>query len=235
MKKVAIIPARGGSKRIPKKNIRPFCGLPIIAYSIQNALKSGVFDSVIVSTDDEEIAQIAQSYQATIPFMRPKELASDTTPTIPVIAHAAQALHLSSTDLVCCLYPTAPLLLPEHIIKGLQKLMANPQKLYAFSCVRFDSNPYRGFLIEDETISMLFPEHSLSRSQDLKEVYHDAGAFYWGRVHAFCGGKNIFADHSLGISLPRIFVQDIDTLDDWELAELKYRFKHPTPPQPLCP
>ncbi|PAF42840.1 pseudaminic acid cytidylyltransferase [Helicobacter sp. 11S02596-1] len=226
MKKIAIIPARGGSKRIPKKNIRLFCDQPILAYSIQNALACKVFDSVIVSTDDEEIAQTARDYGAQTPFMRPALLASDTTPTLPVIAHALQEINASNDDLACCIYPTAPLLETEYIILGLQKLLGNPEKLYAFSCVCFDFTPWRGFLIDNENISMLFPEHSSTRSQDLAEVYHDAGAFYWGKAGAFLEQKSIFASHSLGIVLPRMSVQDIDTPDDWEIAEIKYKLKH---------
>ncbi|PAF47188.1 pseudaminic acid cytidylyltransferase [Helicobacter sp. 12S02232-10] len=226
MKKIAVIPARGGSKRIPKKNIRLFCGQPILAYSIQNAIQSGAFDEIIVSTDDEEIAEIARSHNAKIPFIRPKHLALDTTPTLPVIAHAIETLGISKDDLVCCIYPTAPLLEPKYIILGLEKLMENPHKLYAFSCVNFDYTPWRGFLIDNEKISMLFPQHSLTRSQDLSKIYHDAGAFYWGRASAFCEGKMIFESHSLGIVLPKMSVQDIDTPDDWEIAEIKYKLKH---------
>ncbi|PAF41150.1 pseudaminic acid cytidylyltransferase [Helicobacter sp. 11S03491-1] len=228
MKKVAIIPARGGSKRIPKKNIKLFCDKPIISYSIQNAIQSGVFDEIIVSTDDEEIATTAIQYNAKVPFYRPKELSLDTTPTLPVIAHAIKELQLHSNDLVCCIYPTAPLLQPQHITLALKKLLENPQKLYVFSCAAFDFSPWRSFVINEENdISMLFPQYALKRSQDLQKIYHDAGAFYWGKVHAFCEEKMIFDSHSIAFILPGIFAQDIDTLDDWCIAEIKYKLKHP--------
>ncbi|MDO7253359.1 pseudaminic acid cytidylyltransferase [Helicobacter cappadocius] len=228
MKKIAVIPARGGSKRIPKKNIRLFCDQPIISYSIKNAFESGVFDEVIVSTDDEEIAEISKTYGAKIPFLRPKELSLDTTPTLPVIAHAIKELHLNFDDLVCCIYPTAPLLKSQYLTSSLDKLLQSPEKLYIFSCVEFDFTPWRAFLInnENEEISMLFEKHSLSRSQDLKKVYHDAGAFYWGKTGAFCDEKPIFHPHSIPFILPRMFVQDIDTLDDWEIAQIKYKLKN---------
>ncbi|PAF53993.1 pseudaminic acid cytidylyltransferase [Helicobacter sp. 13S00482-2] len=225
MKKIAIIPARGGSKRIPKKNIKLFCDHPIISYSIKNAFESGIFDQIIVSTDDEEIAEISKSYNAEVPFLRSKNLALDNTPTVPVIADAIKKLDLCSDDLVCCIYPTAPLLKPDHLISSLEKLQENPQKNYVFSCVAFDFSPWRGFLINNSEISMLFEEYSLSRSQDLKEVYHDAGAFYWGRARAFSENKPIFHPHSIPFILPRMLVQDIDTIDDWEIAEIKYKLR----------
>lgn len=226
MKKIAIIPARGGSKRIPKKNIKSFCHQPIIAYSIKNAIESKIFDEIIISTDDEEIANISQSYGAKVPFMRPKDLSTDTTPTLPVIAHSIKMLHLNGDDLVCCIYPTAPLLTPNHLISSCEKLLENPTKNYIFSCVEFDFTPWRGFVIDEGNISMLFEKYSLYRSQDLKKVYHDAGAFYWGRAKAFDEQKPIFHAHSIPFILPRMFVQDIDTPDDWEIAEIKYKLKH---------
>ncbi|PAF52163.1 pseudaminic acid cytidylyltransferase [Helicobacter sp. 13S00477-4] len=226
MKKIAIIPARGGSKRIPKKNIKLFCDKPIISYSIQTAKKCDIFDEIIVSTDDEQIAQIAKTYKAKVPFMRPKELALDNTPTIPVIAHSCKMLELKDEDLVCCLYPTAPLIQPEHILLGMEKLLQNPEKFYAFSCVEFDFSPWRGFVIDEEKISMVFPQYALSRSQDLKTFYHDAGAFYWAKAHTFYEERTIFDSHSIGIILPRMNVQDIDTLDDWHIAEIKYKLKN---------
>lgn len=228
MKKIAIIPARGGSKRIPKKNIKPFCKEPIISYSIKNALESGIFDEIIISTDDEEIAKVARSYGAKVPFMRPKELSLDTTPTIPVIAHCIKMLELNNDDLVCCLYPTAPLLKSQHLISSYETLLENPEKLYVFSCAEFDFTPWRGFFIENGGVCMLFEKYSLYRSQDLKKVYHDAGAFYWGKAKTFCEQKPIFDSHSIPFILPRMLVQDIDTLDDWEIAEIKYKLTHST-------
>lgn len=239
MKKIAIIPARGGSKRIPLKNIKLFCGKPIIAYSIQNAQDCGEFDEVIVSTDNEEIAKVAQAYNAKVPFIRPSNLSLDTTPTLPVIKHAIEELQLSHDDLVCCIYPTAPLLQPSHLSLALQKFQVFPQKHYIFSCVSFESSPWRGFTLEEKKdnseknhsdeskrISMLFPQHTLCRSQDLKEIYHDAGAFYWGRAGTFYEESMIFSPNSIAFVLPRIFAQDIDTIDDWLIAEIKYKLKH---------
>lgn len=226
MRKIAIIPARGGSKRIPKKNIKLFCGKPIIAYSIELALKSNIFDEVIVSTDDEEIALISQNYNAKVPFLRPKSLSLDTTPTLPVIIHAIQNLKLQIDDLVCCIYPTAPLLEAIHIKLGLQKLLDCHKDTYVFSATEFETSPFRGFKIDqNEEISMLFPQYSLTRSQDLENIYYDAGAFYWGSAEVFCNQRNILDDGSIGIVLPRMCIQDINTLEDWDIAEIKYKIK----------
>lgn len=225
MQTVAIIPARGGSKRIPKKNIRDFCGKPIIAYSILLALNSGVFDKVIVSSDDDEILDVAFQYGA-FGVRRPDSLSRDDTPTLPVIAHVIQELGLKSDDLVCCLYATAPLLEEEYFLQGQRAMLDNQNKNYAFSVAEFESSPLRGFTIQDEVISLLFPEYQLVRSQDLQKIYHDAGAFYWGYAKSFLEQKPIFNSHSIPIVLPRMMVQDIDTLDDWSLAEIKYGLKN---------
>ena len=223
--KVAIIPARGGSKRIHKKNIKLFCGEPIINYSIRTAKESGIFDSIVVSSDDEEILEISRKCGVDT-IVRPCELSGDEVATLPVISHSVLSLGLKEKDLVCCIYPTAPLLEVSYILQALDALLKNPSKNYAFSVVEFDSSPFRGFEITDDVIKMLFPQYQLFRSQDLKKVYHDAGAFYFGFAQSFLEEKAIFSSDSIPIILPKMIVQDIDTLDDWHLAEIKYQLKH---------
>ncbi|TLD81549.1 pseudaminic acid cytidylyltransferase [Helicobacter sp. MIT 05-5293] len=225
MKKIAIIPARGGSQRIPQKNIKDFCGMPIIAYPIHTALESQLFDEVVVSTDSELIAQVAKNYGASVPFLRPKELSDHFTPTIPVITHAITALNLASEDLVCCIYPATPLLKADSLKRGFQELIECPHKMYAFCAVEYDYNPYRSFYVKDNEINMLFPQHQNTRSQDLDTLFHDAGQFYWGRVKAFMTNLPIFAKHSSAIVLKNYQVQDIDTPDDWAMAEIKYKIQ----------
>ena len=218
---IAIIPARGGSKRIPRKNIKLFHGKPIIAYSIEAAKKSGCFDKIIVSTDDQEIADIAIKYGAEAPFLRPHEIAGDYSTTIEVIQHALTwcGSEQWKIDNVCCIYATAPFLLPEDIQQGLEKL-SQPNIEYAFSASEFSFPIQRAIALNKEnSVSMFYPEHTNTRSQDLQQSYHDAGQFYWGKSTAFSSGKAIFAAHSKAIILPRKRVQDIDTLEDWEFAE----------------
>lgn len=221
--KIAIIPARGGSKRIPKKNIKDFHGKPLIAYSIQAALESKLFDKIIVSTDDEAIAQVARSLGAQI-LKRPKELADDFTPTIPVIAHVIKAScsHLNEIEAVCCIYATAPFVQAKYIKEAHEKLLACAAD-YAFSATSFPFPIQRAIKIKDEKVEMFYPEHFNTRSQDLEEAYHDAGQFYWGRVEAWLEEKPIFSKNSTAIILPRYLVQDIDTLEDWKRAELMYK------------
>jgi pseudaminic acid cytidylyltransferase len=223
--KIAVIPARGGSKRIPKKNIKEFFGKPIIAYSIETALNSQMFDKVVVSTDDEEIAKTALSYGATVPFMRPKSLSDDFTPTIPVIAHAISELEKSYNDIkeVCCIYATAPFTRSEDIKKAYEKLI-ELKKDYSFAATSFAYPIQRALHLENETdVAMFYPEHFNTRSQDLKVAYHDAGQFYWGTKEAWLKGVPIFSKNSTFIKLPRYLVQDIDTLEDWKRAELMYQ------------
>ena len=219
--KIAIIPARGGSKRIPRKNIKNFHGKPIIAYSIDAAKKSNCFDKIIVSTDDQEIADIAINYGAEVPFLRPQEIAGDHATTMEVIQHALSWCESEQwqVDKVCCIYPTAPFLLAEDIQKGLAKL-SQPKTEYAFSATAFSFPIQRAIVLNKEhAVSMFYPEHANTRSQDLQQGYHDAGQFYWGKSTAFLSGKAIFAAHSKAIILPRKRVQDIDTFEDWEFAE----------------
>ena len=221
--KIAIIPARGGSKRIPRKNIKDFFGKPIIAYSIQAAIESKLFDKIIVSTDDEEIANIAKNYGAEI-LKRPKELADDFTPTIPVIAHAIESTckDINSIEAVCCIYATAPFVQAEYIQKAYKKLLTCKSD-YCFSATSFAFPIQRAIKLQNDSVEMFYPEHFETRSQDLEEAYHDAGQFYWGTPQAWCENKMIFSKNSSTVILPRYLVQDIDTLEDWKRAELMYK------------
>lgn len=222
---VAIIPARGGSKRIPRKNIKNFCGKPIIAYSILAAKKSGLFDRIIVSTDDEEIAEIAEYWGADIPFLRPKKLADDHTVTMDVINHAINWLHENDTvyDYACCIYPTAPLIRTKDLQQGYEQLRQS-DKLFAFTVTTFPSPIFRALKrTETNGVVMLWPEHLNTRSQDLPEAYHDVGQFYWGKTEAFLKGLQMFAEHALPIVLPRFRAQDIDTHEDWRMMEMIYQ------------
>lgn len=224
---IAVIPARGGSKRIPRKNIKLFHGKPIIAYSIKCALQSGCFDRVIVSTDDHEIADVARQYGAEVPFMRPAELADDYTGTLDVIAHAIESLDdLDIEDtLVCCIYPTAPLLEPQDLRHGQALLTKQTQVQYVFSAAAFEYPIQRALKLNLEgSVSMVMPQYEQSRSQDLQASYHDAGQFYWGRAEAFVTKQPIFAPHSKTFILPAIRAIDIDTPEDWELAEAVFYF-----------
>lgn len=227
--RVAIIPARGGSKRIQRKNIKPFAGKPIIAYSIEAARECGLFDRIIVSTDDEEIADTALSLGAEIPFMRPKELSDDYTPTIPVIAHAVQTLQSQGHNIeaACCIYATAPFIRASDLIDA-HEAMVTHQKGYAFPVTTFAFPIQRALMREEDgEITMFYPEHFSTRSQDLKEAYHDAGQFYWGTPEAWLSAKPLFSDSATTIVLPRHLVQDIDTPEDWTRAELMYRALNP--------
>lgn len=220
--KLAVIPARGGSKRIPRKNIKMFAGKPMIAHSIDVALASRLFDHVIVSTDDKEIANIARDFGAEVPFMRPDELSNDYAATTEVIAHATQwALNQGvALDAVCCIYATAPFVQKVDLIRGWEALNSNDWA-YAFTVTDFSAPIFRSFKQRpDGGIEMFFPEHFLTRSQDLPVALHDAGQFYWGRPNAWIDGVKIFDQHSFPIMIPRWRVQDIDTLEDWQRAEL---------------
>jgi pseudaminic acid cytidylyltransferase len=222
--KIAIIPARGGSKRIPRKNIKDFFGKPLIAYSIQAAKETKLFDKIIVSTDDEEIASIAKEYGAEIPFMRPLELSDDFTQTIPVIAHAIKATckDLSQIEAVCCIYATAPFIEAKFIKKAYEKLLTCKSD-YCFSATSFAFPIQRAIKLKGEKVEMFYPEHFNTRSQDLEEAYHDAGQFYWGTPEAWCENKAIFSANSTVEILPRYLVQDIDTFEDWKRAEVMYK------------
>jgi pseudaminic acid cytidylyltransferase len=219
--KVAIIPARGGSKRIPRKNIKAFFGKPMIAWSIEVAKKSGIFDRIIVSTDDEEIASIAREWGAEVPFIRPAELSEDLTATIPVISHAIQWLIEQGEELeaICCIYATAPFVEATDIVKGYEELISGGWS-YTFSVTDFSAPIFRSFkLSENGGVEMFYPERFNTRSQDLPDAYHDAGQFYWGRKESWLQGKIFFSNQSKPIIIPRWRVQDIDTLSDWQRAE----------------
>tara|TARA_B110000967_G_scaffold207889_1_gene258407 strand:- start:2952 stop:3632 length:681 start_codon:yes stop_codon:yes gene_type:complete len=218
---IAIIPARGGSKRIPRKNIKDFHGKPIIAYSIEAAKQSGCFDRIIVSTDDEEILGVAKAYGAEVPFLRPAKISDDHATTMDVMQHAIKhfAEQGCKPTLLCCIYPTAPFLLPEYLQQG-QLELNNSEVEYTFSATSFPYPIQRAFNVTDMgRVEMFNSKYSITRSQDLTEAYHDAGQFYWGKASAFIQGKAIFAEHSKAVILPRKRVQDIDTPEDWELAE----------------
>ena len=221
-KAIAIIPARGGSKRIPRKNIKDFHGKPLIAYSIEVALKSELFDKVIVSTDDEEIALIARAYGAEVPFLRPKELSDDFTGTGEVIQHVLTELNKDNKyDYVCTIYATAPLLQIKYLIEGYEKLKST-NAINAFSATTMPFPIQRTFKLNDNgRCEMFTPEHYTARSQDLEESYHDAGQFYWKKLK-FESKTTMFGEDSIPIILPRYLVQDIDTLEDWKRAEIMY-------------
>jgi len=221
--KIAVIPARGGSKRIPRKNIKNFLGKPIIAYSIETAITSGIFDKVIVSTDDDEIVQVAKKYGAEVPFIRPKTLADDYTGTNDVVKHTINQLIEEGVDIdyVCCIYATTPLLEARFLKEGFEKLK-NTGKAFVFSVTSFPSPIQRAIKIKDGKVSMFFPEHSMTRSQDLEEAYHDAGQFYWGKASSFLNDQELFSSRSYAVVLPRDLVQDIDSMEDWRKTELMY-------------
>lgn len=223
--KLALIPARGGSKRIPRKNIRSFAGQPIIAYSIAAAQASGLFDAVVVSTDDEEVAAIARGYGAETPFMRPADLADDQTTTLAVINHALTWFNNRATPvrLACCIYATAPFIRVADIVTGLHRL----EEEGADFCLPITTFPFpiqRAVKVTaDQRLAMFHPEYLLTRSQDLEESYHDAGQFVWGRGESFMQNRSVFGPGTVPVVIPRYRVQDIDTPEDWERAELLYK------------
>ncbi|PPI86031.1 pseudaminic acid cytidylyltransferase [Marinobacter maroccanus] len=222
--KVAVIPARGGSKRIPGKNIRDFCGKPMIAWSIEAARASGCFDEVIVSTDDEKIAEVARQLGAAVPFMRPEHLSDDYTGTLPVIRHAVEwfvgAGHV--VDLACCIYATAPFIMPADIQEG-EKRLQSAGCSFAFSVTSYAFPIQRALRLADGgRVEMMHPGQFATRSQDLEEAWHDAGQFYWGTAEAWLEERMIFGRDSIGIPIPRYRVQDVDTHEDWESAEYMF-------------
>ena len=218
---IAVIPARGGSKRIPRKNIKLFHGLPVIAYAIKVAKESEVFDEVFVSTDDEEIADIAVSHGATIPWLRPKDLSDDFTTTVSVIQDAVKRIQLSQLDLehICCIYPATPLLKPNYLSQGL-KILENGDWDYVFSGSKASTPPQRFFSLgASKEVEMLFPEFEATGTQDFAHIYHDAGQFYWGRKSSWETGLPIFSSNSTILEIPGKSAVDIDTPEDWHYAE----------------
>jgi N-acylneuraminate cytidylyltransferase len=221
---IAVIPARGGSKRIAKKNIKEFSGKPILAWSIEAAIHSGLFDEIVVSTDSEEIAGVARQYGASVPFLRPEEISDDYTGTNPVVKHAIQwfAGKQKEIDFACCIYATAPFVKPGFIQKGFEQVSQHGYQ-FAFSVTTFPFPVQRALRIKKEgAIEPVWPQYIKKRSQDLEEVYHDAGQFYWGTAAAFLNDMDLFSQISAPVVLPRYLVQDIDTLEDWMQAELMF-------------
>jgi pseudaminic acid cytidylyltransferase len=218
---IAVIPARGGSKRIPRKNIKLFHGLPIIAYAIKTALKSEIFDEVFVSTDDEEIAEVASSFGATVPWIRQKKLSGDFTTTVDVMQNAVKNLEKSLTGLenICCIYPATPLLMPKYLTQGLE-ILKNSEWDYVVSIAIANTPPERSMSIgKGNELLMRFPEYEVTRTQDFPATYHDAGQFYWGKKTAWESALPIFTSKSTFIELPKEYAVDIDTLDDWHYTE----------------
>ena len=225
MSAVAIIPARGGSQRIPRKNIRSFCGKPIIAYSVEAARKTGLFDEIIVSTDDKEIAEVAKQYGASVPFMRAAAIADGVTGVMAVVAHALRELGEDQYDNVCMIYAIAPLLRVEDIVAGFEKLQVCAGNVDFVFSGALAPVVFRSFGVQaDGTVKMFWPEHYRKNSQNLPEAYHDAAQFCWGRRTAMLEEDAvIFSQRSVPLIIPRYRAVDIDTLEDWRLAELLYR------------
>lgn len=223
--KICVILARGGSKRVPRKNIRAFAGKPMIAHSIAAAAESEVFDEIVVSTDNDEIAEVALEYGASVPFVRPSKLADDYAGTTEVVAHAVkwaleQGWHL---DAACCLYATAPFTRPTEIASALELLLAANWD-YVFTATEYPSTIFRAFTARaDGSVEMFFPDKFSSRSQDLPITLHDAAQFYWGRPRAWLEERSLFGPTSRAYVVPRWRVQDIDTENDWIRAELIWR------------
>jgi len=225
--RLCVIPARGGSKRMPRKNIRPFCGKPILAYPIAAARASGLFDRIIVSTEDTEIANTAREHGAEVPFLRPAELADDHTGTLPVIAQAIRWFieQGETVSEVCALYATAALIEPVHLRAAYDALRASDRD-YVVCVVRYPHPIQRALRLDaDGTIAPLHPEYRVSRTQDLEPFYFDAGQFYWGRADAFLRTVPLHSSAALGFVLPAHAVQDIDTEVDWRRAEALYRLR----------
>lgn len=222
---LCVIPARGGSKRIPRKNVKEFNGKPMIAYSIEAAIKSGCFDQVIVSTDDQEIADVSKQYGAEVPFIRPESLSNDYAGTLPVIKHAIECLDRKGVEHseVCCLYATAPFVTAEHLLNAYKQLQ-DSQADYCFSVTSFPYPIQRAIkLSEFNRVEMFYPEYYNSRSQDLEEAFHDAGQFYWGASEAFKEQRPVFSECASPYLLPRHLVQDIDTHEDFVRAEIMHK------------
>lgn len=222
--KIAVIPARGGSKRIPRKNIKPFCGLPMIARAIVTAQSSGLFDKIVVSTDDADISAIARECGAQLPFVRPADLSDDLTPTVPVVAHAVQSCRDLGWDVsyACCIYPCVPLLSIEDLGKALD-LALRFDADFVYPVTEY-AHPIQRAMRRLATGQMQFlqPDYEMTRTQDLEKTYHDAGQFYWGQASAWLSGKRMHSA-GLGFTIPNWRVVDIDTEEDWKRAELIYR------------
>jgi pseudaminic acid cytidylyltransferase len=222
---IAILPARGGSKRIPRKNIRLFCGIPILARTIATVRGSNIFDRIVVSTDDEEIAAVAIAAGAEVPFIRPSEISDDFATTVAVVAHAVDWLvrHGSEITSVCCVYPTAPFLRKDDLIAG-RSMLNESDWDYVFACARFGSSVFRAMKrSQDGALQMFAPELSAVRTQDLEQVVYDAGMFYWGRTAAWLHQRPVLGGRSAAVLIPRGRAHDLDELDDWQVAEALFR------------
>lgn len=222
--KIAMITARGGSKRIPRKNIKEFCGKPILAYSIEAAIKSGIFDEVMISTEDDEIAEIAQRCGATFPFRRSKEMAGDHAMTIDVMLEVAEEYRKRGREpeSICCIYPTAPFVTAEKLRKA-NDLFEKSGCDAVIPVVRFSFPPQRCFVINGEYMKFKWKEYELSRSQDLEPYYHDAGQFYFIRTGVMKKGHTLVPEKTAPLIMDEMEVQDIDNIDDWNIAEIKYQ------------
>jgi len=222
---IAIIPARGGSKRVPRKNIRDFLGRPILAYSIEAALQAGCFDEVIVSTDDPDIAALARAHGAEVPFLRSAATSGDHATTADVLVEVLQeyAQRARSFELACCIYPTAPFVTAVDLREGAARLQADESLAGLLPVTRFSYPIQRALRVVEGRLSMMQPEHLETRSQDLEPAFHDAGQFYWLRVSRFLQTWSLMASPTAAMVLPEWRVQDIDDEDDWCLAELKFR------------
>ncbi|HML36320.1 MAG TPA: pseudaminic acid cytidylyltransferase [Bacillota bacterium] len=221
---VAIITARGGSKRIPGKNIKEFCGKPILQYSIQAAIDSGIFDEIMVSTDDAEIAEMTIACGAKVPFMRSSKNSDDFATTADVIGEVLAEYKKTDREFqyACCIYPTAPFVTGKKLQDAMRELIASDADS-VIPVVGFSYPPQRGFVIENGRLKMKWPEHLNSRSQDLETIYHDCGQFYCFKISSFQQTGKLVMDNTIPFQIPELQVQDIDTEEDWKLAELKYR------------
>ena len=226
MRAIAIITARGGSKRIPRKNIRDFCGNPIISYSIDAAISSNIFTEVMVSTDDNEIAKIALENGAQVPFYRSSKNSDDYSTTADVLIEVLSEYEKKGLkfDYLCCIYPTAPFVTSEKLKLALKK-MINEKAEAIIPVVKFSYPPQRAFIIKDDKLIYKYPENVFKRSQDLESLYHDAGQFYFIKVETFMKNKTLVCKNTIPLIVDELSVQDIDTEEDWKMAELKYKMR----------
>lgn len=228
MSSIAIITARGGSKRIPRKNIKDFCGKPVIAYSIEAALKSRIFDEVMVSTEDAEIAAIAKKYGAVIPFMRSEKTANDYATTEDVLIEVLNEYEKIGKifDEVCCIYPTAPFVTASKLLKAKEILDTNTSADSVMPVVQYSFPPQRGLVVKNNALSYMNPENATKRSQDLDPIYHDCGQFYYCKTSSLLKYHDVIGVNTLPLIVPESEVQDIDNVSDWNLAEMKYNLAH---------
>tara|TARA_B110000503_G_C6954902_1_gene332566 strand:+ start:71 stop:754 length:684 start_codon:yes stop_codon:yes gene_type:complete len=222
--KIAIIPARGGSKRILRKNIKIFNGKPVIAWAIIAAQKSKIFDIILVSTDDDEIKSVAEKYGAIVPFIRPANIADAHTPTVPVISHAVKEIDrlYQYVEYACCIYPCNPFLLVSDLVKAFDMIKSTGVD-FVYPIVEYPHSVFRSMRKSTNgNMDFLYPEYELTRTQDLEKTFHDAGQFYWGKAESWRELKKMHTD-GLGIEIPSYRVVDIDTEDDWKRAELLFK------------